>query len=249
MKKIYTIFGILLFLYVVGSISEPNKKSKASIQEPTQILTDTGTRLASTTASSESTSALDVDVRKITPTIPDDGGAQPKYKDKPLPKLTTKKVLYVSGSIVNLRAKATTNSRIVSKLARGTKVYMNGSKSGKWIPIAVDKSDVIGWMYGDFLKETKPVINATPKQTTKKRSIATPTSREIREARKAIIRQSIRSYPGSCPCPYNRDRAGRKCGGRSAWSRPGGYSPSCYASDVTDARLKTYFKRTKGISY
>lgn len=36
-----------------------------------------------------------------------------------------------------------------------------------------------------------------------------------------IIRQSIASYSGSCPCPYNADRAGRSCGRRSAYSRPG----------------------------
>lgn len=46
------------------------------------------------------------------------------------------------------------------------------------------------------------------------------------------IRQSIASYSGSCPCPYSVDRGGRRCGGRSAYSRPGGSAPICYASDV-----------------
>jgi hypothetical protein len=53
-----------------------------------------------------------------------------------------------------------------------------------------------------------------------------------------IIRQSIASYPGSCPCPYNVDRGGRRCGARSAYSRPGGYAPLCYASDVTPAMVR-----------
>ena len=48
-----------------------------------------------------------------------------------------------------------------------------------------------------------------------------------------IIAASIASYSGSCPCPYNFDRAGRRCGGRSAYSRPGGYAPICFESDVT----------------
>lgn len=47
-----------------------------------------------------------------------------------------------------------------------------------------------------------------------------------------IIRQSIAGYSGSCPCPYNTDRAGRRCGARSAYSRPGGASPMCYVEDV-----------------
>jgi len=42
--------------------------------------------------------------------------------------------------------------------------------------------------------------------------------------RKAMIRQSMLSYSGSCPCPYNTDTAGRVCGGRSACTGPGGAS-------------------------
>jgi hypothetical protein len=42
------------------------------------------------------------------------------------------------------------------------------------------------------------------------------------EIKQEIIKQSIASYRGSCPCPYNVDRAGRMCGRRSAYSRPGG---------------------------
>jgi hypothetical protein len=58
--------------------------------------------------------------------------------------------------------------------------------------------------------------------------------------RRMIVRASIASYPRNCPCPYNTDRAGRSCGRRSAYSRPGGYSPRCYPSDVTAAEVKAY---------
>lgn len=58
--------------------------------------------------------------------------------------------------------------------------------------------------------------------------------------RQKIIRASIDNYSGSCPCPYNTDRAGRRCGGRSAYSRPGGYSPKCFASDMTAAEVRAY---------
>ena len=53
-----------------------------------------------------------------------------------------------------------------------------------------------------------------------------------------IIRASLASYPGNCPCPYNSDRAGRQCGGRSAYSRPGGRAPLCYPHDVTPAMIE-----------
>lgn len=63
------------------------------------------------------------------------------------------------------------------------------------------------------------------------------------QIRQEIVRQSIAAYPGNCPCPYNTDRAGRRCGGRSAYSRPGGYAPKCYARDVTQAEVAAYRRR------
>ncbi len=65
------------------------------------------------------------------------------------------------------------------------------------------------------------------------------------EIKQAIISESIASYRGSCPCPYNTDRAGRRCGGRSAYSRPGGASPICYEKDVTQKMVEDYRKRTR----
>ena len=63
------------------------------------------------------------------------------------------------------------------------------------------------------------------------------------DIRKKIIQQSIDNYPGNCPCPYNTDRAGRRCGGRSAYNRAGGYAPKCYPSDVTAADIAAYRRR------
>src|SRR2546427_10306606 len=55
-------------------------------------------------------------------------------------------------------------------------------------------------------------------QTTKARK----TDAQIKQE---IITESIASYRGSCPCPYNTDRAGRRCGARNAYSRRGGRPP------------------------
>ena len=65
------------------------------------------------------------------------------------------------------------------------------------------------------------------------------------EVKQAIIRESLASYPGPCPCPYNTMRNGRACGKVSAYSKPGGYSPVCYASDVTIEMIAGY-RRTHG---
>jgi hypothetical protein len=58
-----------------------------------------------------------------------------------------------------------------------------------------------------------------------------------------IIKQSIESYPGNCPCPYNSAANGSRCGKRSAWNRAGGYSPKCFESDVTAADVAAYRRR------
>jgi hypothetical protein len=60
------------------------------------------------------------------------------------------------------------------------------------------------------------------------------------EIRQALINASTASYPGNCPCPYFADRAGRSCGGRSAWSRAGGYSPLCYPNDISPDQVRKY---------
>ena len=60
------------------------------------------------------------------------------------------------------------------------------------------------------------------------------------EVTQAIIFESIASYPGTCACPYNRARNGSKCGRRSAYSKPGGYSPICYPRDVSREMISNY---------
>jgi hypothetical protein len=67
--------------------------------------------------------------------------------------------------------------------------------------------------------------------------MATATDEDIRGA---IIAESIRRYSGSCPCPYNVDRAGHSCGRRSAYSKPGGASPICYPADVTPKMIQDF---------
>ena len=70
-----------------------------------------------------------------------------------------------------------------------------------------------------------------------------PAHKTDAQVRKAIIQQSIAQYPGVCACPYNVTRSGRRCGRRSAYSKPGGYAPKCYASDVSDKEVKAWRKR------
>lgn len=63
------------------------------------------------------------------------------------------------------------------------------------------------------------------------------------EIANALIQRSQANYSGNCPCPDNRAANGSRCGGRSAYSRPGGASPLCYRSDVTPAMIQSERER------
>lgn len=60
------------------------------------------------------------------------------------------------------------------------------------------------------------------------------------QVKQAIIDESIAAYPGTCACPFNSARNGIACGGRSAWSKAGGYSPICYKKEVTKEMVKQW---------
>lgn len=60
------------------------------------------------------------------------------------------------------------------------------------------------------------------------------------QVKQQIIQESIDSYPGNCPCPYNSARNGSRCGKRSAWSRAGGYAPICYKDEITDEMVQQW---------
>jgi hypothetical protein len=74
----------------------------------------------------------------------------------------------------------------------------------------------------------------------------TQTKKTDAQIRQEIISASIAAYRGNCPCPYNVDRRGHRCGARSAYSRPGGAMPLCYERDVTQEMVDDYRKRTGG---
>ena len=62
------------------------------------------------------------------------------------------------------------------------------------------------------------------------------------EIARAIIRECAAIYHASrpCACPYDLTRSGGRCGGWSAYSRPGGASPRCYVKDVSAREIAGY---------
>lgn len=64
-----------------------------------------------------------------------------------------------------------------------------------------------------------------------------------------IIAASIATYKAMgkpCACPSDTMRNGRACGGNSAYMRPGGFKPLCFAKDITPAMIAAY-RATKAI--
>lgn len=65
------------------------------------------------------------------------------------------------------------------------------------------------------------------------------------EVKQQIIDDSIAGYPGTCACPFNSARNGSSCGRRSAWSKAGGYTPTCYKKEVTK-QMVTEWRQSNG---
>ncbi|OAL84999.1 hypothetical protein [Acinetobacter sp. SFD] len=72
---------------------------------------------------------------------------------------------------------------------------------------------------------------------------AKQSSQSVEAIKQKIIKESIESYQGNCPCPYNTARNGSRCGKRSAYNRAGGYAPLCYPEDVSEKMIKNFLSR------
>lgn len=88
-------------------------------------------------------------------------------------------------------------------------------------------------------------IGSLPCSSSARASAGRPAGHTDGEIRRILVNQSVARYSGSCPCPYNTDRGGRRCGRRSAYSRPGGATPLCYPSDISDRVVEAYRARTR----
>lgn len=148
--------------------------------------------------------------------------------------------LFVVADTLNVRSAPSTSGAVLLKIARGTTVAPT-HRAGKWVGVALDNGS-LGWLHSDFLSDKRP----SEPVATARSGPATPAPSEgydRSEVIQSIIRASLAGYPGPCPCPYNRMKRGGQCGGRSAYSKPGGYSPICYPGDVTEAMIADFVSR------
>lgn len=150
--------------------------------------------------------------------------------------------VYVNADTLNVRSSPSTDGIVLAKLGRGTAVVPQ-LRSGNWYGIAMADGST-GWLHGDYLANVIPSEPVGLLASTPAKATSTTNAGYDRDAVvEAIINASLRSYSGSCPCPYNTMRSGRRCGGNSAYSKPGGRSPICYPSDVTERMIADYVSR------
>ncbi|MCZ4072808.1 SH3 domain-containing protein [Agrobacterium sp. LMR679] len=149
-------------------------------------------------------------------------------------KTTTK---FVSGNGVALRGAPNPKSQVIDRLDRGRKVELLQSDL-QWSRIKDVLTQKEGWVATKFLQDDNPKREEISKPSEPKSKPPPTLSPAIIIQR--IIAESLANYPGTCACPYNTDRRGRRCGNRSAYSKPGGYAPICFAQDVTKSMIEAY---------
>jgi hypothetical protein len=90
----------------------------------------------------------------------------------------------------------------------------------------------------------KSELTSIPSFPTTKRRLETGLTNAAIAA--IIVKESRDQYHAGgkpCACPDDTARNGSSCGGRSAYSRPGGAAPLCYPSDVTAAMIDSFRQR------
>ncbi|MEP0232251.1 MULTISPECIES: SH3 domain-containing protein [Alphaproteobacteria] len=144
---------------------------------------------------------------------------------------------FIKGNRVAFRAGPGKEYEILDRFDAGRRVEILEVQA-KWSRIRDDLTQREGWSANFLITEKQAELER--KKTPAFQISASNTKLSDEAIAKKIIARSLSHYPSSCPCPYNRDRGGRKCSKRSAYSRPGGYSPICYESDVTDKMIAAF---------
>ena len=147
--------------------------------------------------------------------------------------------LTVSGHDVPMRSEPQSKAKILDRLRQGLEVE-EVARSDGWVKVRHPVTSAEGWV-----KEARvrPKEAENPEPTVSEKPEAKPTPVPVIATATivaSLIAESRASYPGNCACPDNTDKRGHRCGGRSAYSRPGGYAPLCYPSDVTPEMIAEY---------
>ncbi|MEQ1770304.1 MAG: SH3 domain-containing protein [Devosia sp.] len=148
------------------------------------------------------------------------------------------RTLYVTATTLNVRERPEGSAAVLLAASKGTSVMAVGAVVG-WYEVQLNDGST-GWMSAQYLADQPEIVADTapvhefvePQQAYDKAAVV-----------RAIIAISRQSYSGSCACPEDRDRGGRRCGARSAYVKPRGQSPLCYPSDVSQRMIDDFLAR------
>jgi hypothetical protein len=113
---------------------------------------------------------------------------------------------------------------VVGKLERETLVY-EVRRLDQWVEIRSAR-ERLGWVQSASLR-------LPAHETAKPSGVGAVLSAMAIAA--LIVNESRQAYYATgrpCACPEDRTTNGRRCGGNSAYNRPGGARPLCYPADV-----------------
>ncbi|MBP2540261.1 MULTISPECIES: SH3 domain-containing protein [Agrobacterium] len=171
------------------------------------------------------------------PASPSATTTSPRDETPTSPNFTEIRTKFVNGNGVALRGAPNQKSQIIDRLDRGRRVDLLQSEA-EWSRIKDVLTQKEGWVATRFLQDEHPKREQIAKPSAPSSKPQPTISSTIIIQR--IIAESVAGYPGTCACPYSTDRRGRKCGNRSAYSKPGGYAPICFAQDVTKSMIEAY---------
>ncbi len=196
-KRYWLLCGLILF--GISKLGETPSKSGVTTPSPSF---STGRPPAMSHRQPASPSATTSSPRDGTPTSPN---------------FTEIRTKFVNGNGVALRGAPDPKSQIIDRLDRGRKVDFLQSEA-QWSRVKDVLTQKEGWVATRFLQDDTPKREEISKPSEPKSKPPPTLSPTIIIQR--IIAESVASYPGTCACPYSTDRRGRRCGNRSAYSKP-----------------------------
>ena len=142
--------------------------------------------------------------------------------------------IYVSGHKVPMRDAANAKGQVLDQLGPGQAVTVLERQSD-WVRVRHGLTQREGWIQAKRLHDAPPV-----EEVDKPKVPSVGLTLSAAAIAKLLIAESIAQYPGPCACPYQSARNGSSCGRRAAYVRPGGYSPLCFAKDITSEMVAGY---------
>lgn len=229
--------GIVFLILCVGLVA-------AVFHKPEKPVDPQPSRIAESGADEPKTEVYEASA-KVSPT------EQESQPTPSLPLQATEAVTrFVKGRKVALRDGPGKTSNILDRYDTGRELSVTGS-DGEWSKVTDKLTQRGGWIASALLSDERPTAQdkvkrdkkpATSSDTLSETAPVAPSIPQISDSVVAqrIIAESIAMYPGSCACPYNTDRGGRRCGKRSAYNRGGGYAPICFVGDVSADMIQSF---------